>query len=224
MLVLTALSFVGGALAFVLITLSIASGLYYVSEFVEEHASFSKKCIRQAIFVVCGILVMSLFDGLSWYLVLLALGSHFIYYLNLNTFPIIELSSGRFISACILVFVNHFLWFREFGQMQKARKQVTFGQVASFFGICVWLVPFALFVSLSAGDNMLPSISNSTPGTPSAASHDRPSFEFSKSKKRAGGLVKVIFSWIGDKVQPILRTLGIKKGDDDLLATHRRYA
>ena len=30
--------------------------------------------------------------------------------------------------------------------------------IASYFGLCVWLVPFALFVSLSAGDNVLPTI------------------------------------------------------------------
>lgn len=34
----------------------------------------------------------------------------------------------------------------------------TFTEVASYFGICVWLVPFALFVSLSAGENVLPSM------------------------------------------------------------------
>lgn len=34
----------------------------------------------------------------------------------------------------------------------------TFSEVASYFGICVWLVPFALFVSLSAGENVLPSM------------------------------------------------------------------
>jgi len=34
----------------------------------------------------------------------------------------------------------------------------TFTQIASYFGICVWLVPFALFVSLSANDNVLPTM------------------------------------------------------------------
>lgn len=33
-----------------------------------------------------------------------------------------------------------------------------FTEVASYFGLCVWLVPFALFVSLSAGENVLPSM------------------------------------------------------------------
>src|SRR4051812_34135516 len=34
----------------------------------------------------------------------------------------------------------------------------TFAEIASYFGLCVWLVPFALFVSLSAGENVLPSM------------------------------------------------------------------
>lgn len=31
-----------------------------------------------------------------------------------------------------------------------------FAEVATFFGICVWLVPLFLFLSLSANDNALP--------------------------------------------------------------------
>lgn len=34
----------------------------------------------------------------------------------------------------------------------------SFTEIASFFGLCVWLVPFALFVSLSAGENVLPTM------------------------------------------------------------------
>jgi hypothetical protein len=28
--------------------------------------------------------------------------------------------------------------------------------IAAFFGVCVWLIPFAYFISLSANDNALP--------------------------------------------------------------------
>jgi hypothetical protein len=31
-----------------------------------------------------------------------------------------------------------------------------FADIATFFGICVWLAPLFLFLSLSAGDNALP--------------------------------------------------------------------
>jgi hypothetical protein len=35
-------------------------------------------------------------------------------------------------------------------------KAPTFGDMATFFGICVWLAPLFLFLSLSANDNTLP--------------------------------------------------------------------
>lgn len=227
MIILTALSFVGGILAFILVTLSIASGLYYVSEFVEEHSAFSKRMITYGIYTICGVLVLSLIDGMPWYLVLLGLFSQGIYFTNLTTFPIIQLSSGRFVSACALVFVNHYLWFRHFGEMQRLRQTISFGQVASFFGICVWLVPFALFVSLSAGENILPTTDVSQPTTPKVGQREASSYGFGTSSSRrgrAGGLVKTTYSWIGDRVQPMLQILGVVKGDDEILAAHRRYA
>lgn len=36
----------------------------------------------------------------------------------------------------------------------------TFTEVAAFFGIMVWLIPFSLFVSLSAGEMVLPSMTS----------------------------------------------------------------
>ena len=49
--------------------------------------------------------------------------------------------------------------------------------VATFFGFCVWLVPFFLFLSLSANDNVLPSsgdgamLGSSTPSINAPAGH-----------------------------------------------------
>lgn len=69
-----------------------------------------------------------------------------------------------------LVIVNHYLWFRHFSQASQppqrynyydpaARSDIpTFSEIAAFFGIQVWLIPFALFVSLSAGEHVLPSM------------------------------------------------------------------
>ena len=39
----------------------------------------------------------------------------------------------------------------------------SFTEIASYLGLCVWLVPFALFVSLSAGDNVLPTMGSEEP-------------------------------------------------------------
>ena len=70
--------------------------------------------------------------------------------------------------AVALVIVNHYLWFRHFSappansysSYPYARDMniPTFTEIASYFGLCIWLVPFALFVSLSAGENVLPSM------------------------------------------------------------------
>lgn len=58
----------------------------------------------------------------------------------------------------------------------------TFAEIASYFGICVWLVPFALFVSLSASDNVLPTMGSEAPSG-SAGPGDR---------QKRQGLVKVV--------------------------------
>lgn len=42
-------------------------------------------------------------------------------------------------------------------------RELSFMDVATFFGVCVWLVPFFLFLSLSANDNVLPSQGDLTP-------------------------------------------------------------
>lgn len=64
--------------------------------------------------------------------------------------------------------LNHYLYFRHFSapptpsrsysRYDDASEIPTFTEIASCFGICVWLVPFALFVSLSAGEMVLPSM------------------------------------------------------------------
>ena len=73
----------------------------------------------------------------------------------------------------VLVLLNHYLWFGHFSSPDSLRSPPTysyagiytdpqdipsFTEIASFFGLCIWLVPFALFVSLSAGENVLPSM------------------------------------------------------------------
>lgn len=74
----------------------------------------------------------------------------------------------------MLVLVNHYFWFRHFSDAQAQAynnmrsyydkpEGPSFTQIASYFGICVWLVPFALFVSLSASDNVLPTIGSENP-------------------------------------------------------------
>ena len=232
MIILTTLSYVGAVVGFVGAVLSIASALYYVSEFVEEHSGFARRCIDRFIYAVWALLFLEwAIDRQPFYLCLLGAASHYVYRTNLETFPVIRLASGRFVLAVLLTVVNHWLWFRHFSDLQHARRdqmtyggryggggshdvttpEVAFGQVASFFLFCVWLVPFALFVSLSAGDLVLPT--STDPGTDT---------DTGRSARKAGGILKQSYKVVGAYVDPILLKLGVTKGGDDLPG--QRYA
>ena len=179
MWILPVLGYVGLLLGFCFLTLSIASGLYYLSELVEEHSVLAAKILTRLIYAVIAVqALLYLVDGLPLLPTLLGIFSHVIYTANLRHFPSVKLSDPMFILSCCLVVVNHWVWFRHFSESpsyseqhykyggsrylrdrySSTTTQPTFTEIASYFGLCVWLVPFALFVSLSAGENVLPSM------------------------------------------------------------------
>ena len=95
---------------------------------------------------------------------------HIVYLQNFTpAWPLVSLSSLAFISSCILVVADHFMWFFYFSrltsQARNARGRMYrspnsaipgFTDIATFFALCVWLAPLFLFLSLSAGENTLP--------------------------------------------------------------------
>ncbi|KAF4975961.1 hypothetical protein FZEAL_7313 [Fusarium zealandicum] len=169
MWILPFVGYVGTLLGFCFLTLAIASGLYYLSELVEEHSVIAKRFLTRLIYSIVGIqVILWLVDGLPFWASILTIASHVVYLGNMRRFPFVKLSDPLFIFSCVLVLVNHYVWFRHFSSTQAQAYSRTsyyekadvpsFAQIASYFGLCVWLVPFALFVSLSAGDNVLPTI------------------------------------------------------------------
>jgi len=108
---------------------------------------------------------------------------HIVYLQNFsNHWPLISLSSASFLASCALAIANHFLWFMHFSRLARDARQSYryrglvsnapgFTDIATFFGICVWLVPLFLFLSLSANDNALPTSSGiMDPSSPSSSS------------------------------------------------------
>jgi hypothetical protein len=217
-------------LGFIFLTLAIASGLYYLSEVVEEHSVFAKRILTRLIYGLIAIQTLLLVvDRLPWLPSLVSIASHAIYLQNLRRFPVVKLTDPIFVSSCVLVLVNHWLWFRHFSQPPKydyspgrggrydyynpAATAPNFTEIASFFGLMVWLVPFALFVSLSAGENVLPSM-GSEYATGAGSSFTSPGLEPSggsldgarRGRKRAGthsqGMAKAavhgVKEWIGE--------------------------
>jgi hypothetical protein len=90
----------------------------------------------------------------------------------------------------VLTVLNHFLWFSFFSAVYYR-----FAQVAAFFALCVWVVPFMFFISLSASDNTLPSVDASA----AAAAADR------RGRNRIGNRVLAFFHLLmrqGDSLLP----------------------
>jgi hypothetical protein len=84
-----------------MLTGSAASGLYYLSELVEEHTVFAKKLLTRLIYAVISIQVLlCLIDRFPFGLSLLNIVSHVVYLGNMRRFPIVKLSDPLFITSC----------------------------------------------------------------------------------------------------------------------------
>ncbi|KAF9911872.1 erv26 super protein [Linnemannia zychae] len=184
---LTLISYIGTVIAFVFATLSLACGLYYLAELVEEYTVQTKRFIKG---LTLGVVVLHLMllvvDRLPFTKVMFSLACHAVYSTNLSNFPYINLISIPFLSSVVLVLVDHFMWFQYF-----STKYYSFMSIASFFGICVWLVPFTYFISLSANDNALPSFDKNQ----------------QDNKQKKAGILKSLFGAILNKKDSSIPTL-----------------
>ncbi|CAE6417562.1 unnamed protein product [Rhizoctonia solani] len=223
MLLLNSLSYVAGIAAFLFITLSLASGLLWLAEIIEENSRFAKTIGMRAVYAIILLhIALWAFDDLPWQLIAFSIAAHLTYLQNFSAnWPLITLTSPSFLLSCVFVIADHFLWFFYFaritqetrqrgriprGRISPYRRDVQdtwaeppkFAEIATFFTICVWLVPLYLFLSLSAMDNALPTssgVASPKPGHHAAPAPQRTSLiksfmsfiPFSAfQKKRAG--------------------------------------
>ena len=78
-----------------------ASGLYYLSELVEEHTVFTKKLLTRIIYAIITIqILLALVDRFPPLLSLLSIGSHAVYAGNLRYFPTVRLTDPILILSC----------------------------------------------------------------------------------------------------------------------------
>lgn len=228
--VLKLLSYFGISFAFIFLTLAIASGLYILSEQVEEHTVFTKRLLKRIIYIIIGIhILLLIFDEFPWKTTIFSILVNVIYLQNLKRFPFIQLTSGTFIASCGGVVLNHYLWFKFFTDpnippyaIYKTNPYYTgkthppFSHVASFLGLCVWLIPFALFISLSASDNVLPTsnfdeLSSSSGQGINNNNNNGMGIDMGaaeKARKRSTGLAKAIIGYFYDGFLKISRSVG----------------
>jgi len=131
-------------------------------------------------------------DSLPWSMVICGLVEQIFHFLIMKDFPYVELFSFSFIGAVLMLIINHVLAFRQF-----AAVYYPFSEVMAYFTLCLWVVPFALFISLSANNNVLPTVNEQTP---LLDNHDVVSNYFSKKGKKLGLLS--FFNYAKESVLP----------------------
>ncbi|KAH9029505.1 DUF396-domain-containing protein [Lactarius pseudohatsudake] len=205
------LSYVAAVAAFLFITLSLASGLLWLSELIEEHSKLAKVLGKRGIYVIISIHVLLAFtDALPLHKIAFSILCHVVYLQNFShTWPVISLTSPSFVASCVLVVADHFIWFFYFARRTHEARQAahkayrggpvvrlpTFGDMATFFGLCVWLTPLFLFLSLSANDNTLPtSGSMDAVSSPSKASF--PTSVAQRSPPARSSLFRLMFGFL----------------------------
>lgn len=197
----------------------------------EEHTVLARRLLSRLIYGIITVQIfLVIFDRFPLFLSLLSIVSHLVYASNLRRFPIVKLSDPLFILSCLLVGINHWLWFRHFSKPLPPSRRTennwrqpyqvdydempSFSEVASYFGLCVWLVPFALFVSLSAGDNVLPSMgSEYATGDhvpPTGLGHSRGS---SDGKAKNKGMAKALVDNVRDWARENGELMGLWRGE-----------
>ncbi|KAG8931999.1 hypothetical protein FRC03_011906 [Tulasnella sp. 419] len=227
---LYALSYLAILAAFVFVTLSLASGLLWLAEVIEENSKLSKTIgIRITYAVIVLHVALYFADNLPLNLIALSIVSHLVYLQNFSaTWPVISLSSWSFLASVCLVVADHFLWFFHFTHQvnefrrrggpnrpphhhtpQSLKHQLSFTEIASFFGICIWLVPLYLFLSLSANDNALPVTGDAShPSTPKM----QVDFGHSGGKPLVSTAPRQsLFKWIFDPIFDVLALLRIRR-------------
>ncbi|EPT03581.1 hypothetical protein FOMPIDRAFT_49032, partial [Fomitopsis schrenkii] len=162
----------GGAAAFIFVTLSLASGLLWLSELIEEHSRLARMIGERSIYIIIALHCLLYWtDSFPLKHIAFSIICQVVYLQNFTpSWPLISLSSLGFVSSCIMVIVNHFMWFFYFSRLTNEARHAArrpygnhpiprvpnFGDIATFFGVCVWFIPVFLFLSLSANDNALP--------------------------------------------------------------------
>ncbi|KAL2262224.1 hypothetical protein VTK26DRAFT_2105 [Humicola hyalothermophila] len=228
MWILPLVGYLGSIVGFCFMTLSIASGLYYLSELVEEHTVIAKRLLTRLIFSIMALqLVLCLVDRFPFLPTALGIFSHWVYLGNMRRFPFVRLTDPLFVASCGLVLLNHYVWFKHFSHRQERAYQnmssyydaphdvPSFSEIASYFGICVWLVPFALFVSLSASDNVLPTM-GSEPASTSAPGGLGGTVDGGSAKRRGQGMAKAVVDTIRGAIGEGSAMFGWKRPDDRL--------
>ncbi len=151
-----ALSWIAFILIATCLTISVAAGMYYVAELIEEYTTVAKRIIRLILIIVTSLnILLILFETqFTWTLCAIGLISNIIYFFILADFPVIGFLSPTFLFSMLLLVIHHYFAFSFFNN-----HYYPFPEILAYFTIFVWIIPFCFVLSLSANDYVLPQYS-----------------------------------------------------------------
>ena len=150
MYVLSWISFVFIAMC---LTISVAAGMYYVAELIEEYLTAAKRMIRYILITVtsCNIFLTVFETQFTWTVCSIGILSNIMYFFILSGFPVIDFLSPTFLFSVILLIMHHYFAFTFF-----SNHYFPFAEILAYFTIFVWLLPLCFVLSLTANDYVLP--------------------------------------------------------------------
>ncbi|CAF5113873.1 unnamed protein product, partial [Rotaria magnacalcarata] len=108
-----ALSWMAFIIIAICLTISVAAGMYYVAELIEEYTTIAKRIIRFILITVTvlNILLLVLETQFTWTLCSIGVLSNIIYFFILSEFPFIGFLSPTFLFSMVLLIIHHYFAF-----------------------------------------------------------------------------------------------------------------
>jgi Transmembrane adaptor Erv26 len=215
------LVYVGGYLMLLTVALSLAAGVYFATQIIEEYTRITKRIIR------VGILVELVVHALLWLYedfpiteCAAGFGAHLAYLSLLADFPNITLESGPFVLSCVLLILDNVLWFQFFHSdveiLYRYRVDPALS-VFAFFMVSVWLIPMAFAVSLTVNDHVLPNaaVELSSRNSPQTLDADR-------KRNSSRNLFAAVFEYVVAAGRRYMPSSANRSAQDDILSSSGR--
>eukprot|EP01060_Flectonema_neradi_P022942 TRINITY_DN3115_c0_g1_i5.p1 TRINITY_DN3115_c0_g1~~TRINITY_DN3115_c0_g1_i5.p1 ORF type:complete len:211 (+),score=27.66 TRINITY_DN3115_c0_g1_i5:47-679(+) len=138
-------------------SVSLASGLYYIAELAEENSVMARRILKYWILLVIVANVLLLISSsISFMLGAVSIVAQICYSALLKDYPFTKLSDPAVTLSCICFVIDTVLWYNYFTDYDTPSYSVF--QITGFFALFVWPVPFGFFITLSLSDQGLPGL------------------------------------------------------------------
>ncbi|KAL3146407.1 hypothetical protein ABBQ32_003089 [Trebouxia sp. C0010 RCD-2024] len=157
--VATIIVYCGGYIFLVFLSVCLATGLYYLAELVEEYTKLAKRIITYS---TQGVLILHLLvlviDRLPLKCVAAGVAAHLCYLGQLKRYPFMQLWSPVTAGSIGFLILSNVLWGMHFWRDSWQSLEYIFG----FLFLTTWIVPFSLFLSVTANESVLPGGANAS--------------------------------------------------------------